>query len=66
MGTPARARVEWGGRREAYGYPHGGADGVGLPAEVRYLERERQGGNKFPLPAGPSPRGDIHTVQYPE
>jgi len=65
-GGAPQARVEWGGRREAYGYPYGGADGVGLPAEVRYLERERQGrGNKFPLPVGPSPRGDIHTVQYP-
>jgi len=28
--------------------------------EVRWLERERQGrGNEFPLPVGPSPRGDI-------
>ena len=33
--------------------------------EVRYLERERQGrGNEFPLPVGPSPRGDITTVQH--
>ena len=30
----------------------------------RIRELERQGrGNKFPLPVGPTPRGDIHTVQ---
>ena len=35
-----------------------------MPAEARYLERERQGReNEFPLPVGPSPGGDIHTVQ---
>jgi len=32
--------------------------------EARWLERGRQGrGNEFPLPVGPSPRGDITTVQ---
>jgi len=36
----------------------------GCRREVRWLERERQGrGNEFPLPVGPSPRGDITTVQ---
>jgi len=33
--------------------------------EVRYLERGRQGrGNEFPLPVGPTPNGDIPTVQH--
>jgi len=39
--------------------------GKGCQREVRWLECGRQGrGNKFPLPVGPSPRGDIPTVQH--
>ena len=44
--------------------PAGGA-GKGCRREVRWLECGRQGrGNEFPLPVGPSPRGDISTVQH--
>ncbi len=39
---------------------------VGRGRYVGSRERSRQGrGNKFPLPVGPTPRGDIPTVQYP-
>ena len=37
--------------------------GKGCQREVTWLECGRQGrGNEFPLPVGPTPRGDIHTV----
>ena len=50
--------------RRGRGRSAAGAGGVGDAGEIRYLERRRQGrGNEFPLPVGPTPRGDIPTVQ---
>ena len=60
-GGAPQARAGWGSRR-----------GIRVPCqrlgwdrrEARWLERERQGrGNEFPLPASPTPNGDIPMVQ---
>ena len=69
---PPKAWVGWELPAEACGYPCEGTSGVGAAGrsvwmacrrEVRWLECGRQGrGNEFPLPVGPTPRGDIHTV----
>ena len=63
-GILLRRRGRGGGCRQKRvgSLPAGGA-GKGCRREVRWLECGRQGrGNKFPLPASLSPRGDIHTV----
>ena len=60
-----QARAGWGLPAEGYGYPLPQARVGEMPAEVRYLERGRQGrGNEFPLPVSPTPNGDIPTVQH--
>jgi len=50
-------------RRRGRGGGAGRSVWMACRREVRWLECGRQGrGNEFPLPVGPTPRGDIHTV----
>ncbi len=63
--SPCRRRGRGGGRwQRVHGYLYGGAGGVGRHG-LRCPGSWRQGrGNKFPLPVGPTPNGDITPVQY--